>query len=208
MLFNPGCTLKGVNLMDIKNIITQTIEGLKEKASKDNSQGSEMDRNKKRAKMWVESLANNLKEAVDKDALMFYKGYEENKEQFGLTEYLHDILICTTEVAGRRENGKDLLAIKRVIWQVESELIASRDTRELLTDFNKLTLGSAQNKLFVMSHAETIGNEKLIKFFAKPASFCSGNLYLAFIPHPGVWTTSKDKAEVYEYVSHWKIIDL
>ncbi len=194
--------------MDIKNIITQTIEGLKEKASKDNSQGSEMDRNKKRAKMWVESLANNLKEAVDKDALMFYKGYEENKEQFGLTEYLHDILICTTEKLPSPGKGKELQTVKRVIWQIESELIASRDTRTLLTDFNKLTLGSAQNKLFVMSHAKNNSNKELLKFFEKPASFCSGNLYLAFIPHPGVWTTSKDKAEVYEYVSHWKTIDL
>lgn len=90
-----------------------------------------------------------------------------------------------------------LYYVKDVLWQVESEF--ARDSRQLLFDFNKLVLGSAQSKLFVMSRFHDITSQ--IDIFRPAAAACSGRIYLALVPHPDSWDGRSSGVQVLEFES-------
>ena len=69
-------------------------------------------------------------------------------------------------------------------WLVESEF--STNTRHILLDMGKLVIGTASNKLFVVSDRDD-KNEALLERLKPVARKIDGNLYLVFVPHPRIW---------------------
>ena len=87
-----------------------------------------------------------------------------------------------------------LKAIEQIVWLVESEF-QLKNSKALLIDMNKLAVGKAKNKLFVMSL--DIGsniNQWAEKMLSELTKGDDANIYLAKIPHPANWekTTSSD----------------
>ncbi len=208
--------------MDLKKIIKTAFENAREKTKdikvendvKDDVKGNN---HSIKASFWVESLALELHKYTGNDLKCFYKENKlkeekdkinsvQNKKDFLIIEYLHDILICSTEVVKSSKKKKDLDFINHVFWQVESELIHSRDGRQILLDFNKLILGSAKNKLFIASQKVGGDEADFLNFLSEPADVCSGNLYLALIPHPEQWD-DEYKIKVYEFINGWREIE-
>ena len=194
--------------MDIKIVVINSFASLQEAFPARITQSRNLgEYHSKISKMWIELLAYNLNLLAGGDSISFHKGNSNNQKIFKLNEYLHDILICILEVIKSPKQKKTLHYIKRVLWQVESELDDKRDSRGLLMDFNKLTLGSAPNKLFVFSNKQYDDNKSLLDFFSIPASYCSGNLYIAIIPHPKDLHNPEISTEVYKYSESWKLLN-
>ncbi|MCD6452983.1 MAG: hypothetical protein J7K77_01685 [Dehalococcoidales bacterium] len=87
-----------------------------------------------RVRHWVESLADQLRRyyeawpgKINPDIRVFSKDYDKNKRDFGLNEYLYDILVCRVGKVTSAKQGKELCYIRKAIWQVESEF--ALDTR-------------------------------------------------------------------------------
>lgn len=102
----------------------------------------------------------------------------------GHQEVLFDIHVCTVECAESPWQKKNIGFITGALWQVESEL--RPDTSALVSDFEKLVVGSAENKLFIAPGGPK-HIEKWIPFFARMAANCSGVVYVAFISEPKDW---------------------
>ncbi len=108
-----------------------------------------------RSSAWVEQLAHGLanhesggeKTEGKNEVRPFYRGYSKETQDFGLTEFLHDICIAQIGTVQANIHDTRLDTVKSVLWQVESEF--SSDSREAVKDFNKLVAGSGENKLFI-----------------------------------------------------------
>ena len=94
-----------------------------------------------------------------KDIRPFYRAYSNDSQDFGLTEFLHDICIARIGTVAANIHDTNLDTIKRVLWQVESEF--SSNTREAVKDFNKLVAGSGENKLFIGPYRGLIPRHRL-----------------------------------------------
>ena len=114
---------------------------------------------------------------------VFSKYDDSNRKDFKLNELLYDIVICEIGEVLSTTHRKTLYFIKEALWQVESEF--AQDSRQTLVDFNKLVLGSAQNKLFIGPKVRD--TERFITLLKPAARACSGNVYIALIPHPAKW---------------------
>lgn len=66
---------------------------------------------------------------------------------------------------------------------MESEF--ARDTGEAVADFNKLVLGSAQNKLFIGPQVHD--PQSFLNVLIPAAKSCSGSVFAALVPHPDRW---------------------
>ena len=166
-------------------------------------------RNRKRSKKWVCELAEQFRAAYGDEELhrVFWQGNEANREQFGINEFLFDVMVCSVssmESLQRRSNRLDF--IDQCHWQVESEFNRST-SRAVVVDMSKLVVGSAENKLFIASHRDT-PESGLLKLCAGIARRCSGNVYFAFVAHPDEWD-KKDAAKpvLYEWVAgYWELL--
>jgi hypothetical protein len=152
---------------------------------------------RERSKEWIKHLGTNLPELVEDGTNVhaLYKHNEASKEMFGLDELLFDILICRT--GSIDEPGRVFTYIVQALWQVESEFAKNR--RAALADFNKLVLGSGDNKLFI--GPQSPHNQKFLETLLFPARACTGNIYIAFIPHPETWDKEEYQIDV------WKLVD-
>lgn len=185
--------------MDIKKIIENSFKKAKDK---EENKPSHKNQNKTRSETWVKTLSEMLRKNYGNDVTAFNRSIEN--EEFGLNELLHDICICNTGTVKSQMHNKDLTYISDVHWQVESEF--SNDSRSALIDFNKLVLGSAENKLFVGPIVDK--KEDFIKVFEKPASACTGNIYIALIPHPRDWCKDQYSIYVWKYKNdQWEIVN-
>ncbi|TCB72665.1 hypothetical protein E0H88_00160 [Acinetobacter sp. ANC 4216] len=165
-----------------------------------------------RSKLWINYLAEQLLISLKKDRLeaeeylAFYQANNERRQLLGLNEFLFDIVIGKMTniqtASGFRNslaNDETLKAMSHAIWIVESEL-KLKDSRALLVDMNKLVLGKAKNKLFVMS----IDKQSRIEHWAEETlrqltKDDEANVYLARIPHPKDWfELNVDDIEVIE----------
>lgn len=146
--------------------------------------------NAKRSQNWVTCLRNEFDaayhEAGDKAVRAFCKACRDNKVDFGLNELLHDVCVCRVATVPSRTHNKPLMFVTDVLWQVESEFRSSGT--EAIKDFNKLILGSAQNKLFVGPLTNDPDGDLAV--LTEPAKHCTGEVYVAFIAHPKVWTSA------------------
>jgi hypothetical protein len=142
---------------------------------------------RERSKQFVESLASHLRSELDDEAdvAVLSKHNDENRARFGLNELLYDILVCRTGTTQSASGGELLTYVTRGLWAIESEF--ARDSREALFDFNKLILSSSDNQLFIGPRVE---NElEFLQPLAAAAKCCSGNVYVALVPHPADWST-------------------
>lgn len=137
------------------------------------------------SRKWVELLAAALRGGKHYGAppfCVFDRDCGLNRQEFGVSELLFDILVAeTTTVSAVR--GKELRAITRAEWIIESELDPVRSS-QVLRDLNKLVVGQARNKMLVVSR-----NQQFQTWLAKLIPQLMGNdyarIFLAEIPPPG-----------------------
>lgn len=154
------------------------------------------DVNRSRSQAWLKALAKSFSQAYEPDSeiRVFSKYDPTHRPDFGLNEYLHDILVCRVDSVPSARHRKRLFYIKTALWQVESEF--APDSRQALVDFNKLVLGSAKYKLFIGPQVDD--PEGFLKVFLSPAEACIGTVYVALLPHPQDWGKKSDHADVWK----------
>lgn len=143
--------------------------------------------NQNRSRSWVNTLAEQLQNVykAESSVTVFSKYGHSHRNDFRLNELLYDIVVCRVDEVASSTHKKKMYYIKETLWQVESEF--AHDSRQALIDFNKLVLGSAQNKLFIGPQVRK-GREQSFLNVLKPAALaCTGNVYVALVPHPAKW---------------------
>ena len=182
--------------LDVKQLLQETLQQAK---SYPDSGKTTQRINMHRSRNWVEALAEQFKKKYDGDSeiRIFSKSNDSNRKDFGLNELLHDVLVCKVDGVESSVHKKKLYLIKEVLWQVESEF--AHNTRSSLVDFNKLVLGSAKNKLFIAAQVKK-GTENLFLEVLKPAAgYCTGDVYVGMIPHPGDWADTQDDIHLWVF---------
>jgi len=185
--------------MNIKQTIQQSLmiaAGLAD------SGGSPQLIHRNRSKNFVETLASQLREEFKENESVYVlsKHYEHTRLEFGLNELLYDVLVCETDQVQSAIEKEYLTFVIRAIWEIESEF--ARNSREAFYDFNKLVLGSSENKLFV---GPQVSNEAtFINLLAEAAKYCHGNTYLALVPHPSEWKSQKLDVHCWLFNKGWQ----
>lgn len=113
-----------------------------------------------------------------------------------MNELLHDVAVCEI----RHTHEKGLAYVGAALWQVESEF--AQDSGAVLIDFSKLTLGSAQNKLFIAS--PFTDHEAQMSLLHQAAATCTGRVYLALVPHPDEWSADPAKRAGLKRIRLWQ----
>ena len=169
-----------------------------------------------RSSAWVEQLAHALanhesggEQTEGKNAVRpFYRGYSKEIQDFGLTEFLHDICIARIGTVPANIHETRLDIVKGVLWQVESEF--SSDSREAVKDFNKLVAGSGENKLFVgpylgkstQARSAAPGYREILRSVLIDVDIGRDeNWYLGIVPHPKRWKNNEA-----EEVTCWRFV--
>lgn len=169
-----------------------------------------------RSSAWVKQLAHALAnhesgraQTEGKNEIRpFYRGYSKESQNFGLTEFLHDICIARIGTVPANIRDTRLHTVTSVLWQVESEF--SSDSREAVKDFNKLVAGSGKNKLFIGPYlakstqalSAASGYRKVLRSVLIDADIRTDEKwYLGIVPHPKQW--ENDEAEE---VKCWRFV--
>ena len=155
-----------------------------------------------RSRVWVETLADHFRRHFESepDVRVFSKHNPSNQKDFGLNELLFDILVCRVGTVPSAVHKKTLYYIRDAMWQVESEF--ARDSHQALIDFNKLVLGSADNKLFIGSQVSD--NLSFLDVLSSAAKACQGNVSAALIPHPRYWRIEECRVQVWKFdIDQW-----
>src|SRR5207248_1386226 len=149
-----------------------------------------------RSRVWVDALARQFRQTIaEPDVCVFSKYDKTNRERFGLNEMLYDVCVCRAGSVTSPVHGNTLHYICKPLWQVESEF--AHDTRQTMFDFNKLVLGSAENKLCVCP--ATPRPENYLNTLADPAGCCSGTVYVGFVPNPSTWAGGSVDLRCYQF---------
>jgi hypothetical protein len=183
--------------MNIKQLIE---EAFYEVSSNLSTETDALKLHRERSKLFVEALAEGFRNHYKSDSYyVFSKHFEGNRKKFGVNELLYDILVCRGAVLNSSNRHSELTYITDSIWQVESEF--ARDSRQALYDFNKLIIGSSENKLFI---GPQVSNEVgFLDTLAKAAKHCHATTYLALLPHPKEWANEK-RVKCWVYENGWK----
>ena len=181
---------------DVKQLLQ---DALKQAQSEPDKGKTAQKINQNRSLSWVKSLAEQFKKRYegDPEIRIFDKSNYANRKDFGLNELLQDVLICRVGEVESSLHKKKLCFIKEVIWQVESEF--AHNTKSSLIDFNKLVLGSAENKLFIASHVKKGMENSFLKVLQPAASYCIGDVYVGMIPHPNNWRDVDDAIHLWVF---------
>ncbi len=156
-----------------------------------------------RSRDFVEKLAESFRHEYSGDKFRtFSKHYAGNKTEFGLNELLYDIAVCETKIMPSTRNKKTLRYVTKNIWSVESEL--ARDSHESIKDFNKLVMSNSENKLFIAPEVNKI--DDFLNTLKTPAKCCSGNVFLAIVPHPEKWDVNISVSVYQLKKDEWVII--
>jgi len=169
---------------DVKQLLQEALK----KAQSEPDAGETTQRiNSNRSRYWLKALAEQFQKRYEGDSeiRVFSKTDPSNRKDFGLNELLYDVVVCRVSEVESSVRGKKLLFIKEVLWQVESEF--AHNSRSTLVDFNKLVLGSAQNKLFIGSQGRKGKEDSLLNVLKPAARVCAGHVYVALISHPAKW---------------------
>ncbi len=169
-------------LMEIRHLVETAFGEARGRADNGKSRG-EVNRN--RSAEFVSRLATALHRECegDEQVIALSKHNADHRERFGVNELLFDITVCRTDTVASGTSGGELSFVTKGLWAVESEM--AKDKREALIDFNKLVLAGAENKLFVGPQVSDEGD--YLRVLGAAARHCSGNLFVALIPHPGEW---------------------
>ena len=166
--------------------------------------------NKARSREFVKVLAEQFRKQYQNEPniKVFSRDWAENRREFGLNELLYDITVCKTGKVNAAKRDIELSYIKEGICQVESEF--SKSSKQGLYDFNKLVLGSAPNKIFIGPRLNNdIVQQAFLDVFKSAAQACSGNIFIAMVPHPKVWADTDLGVQVYRFNSdsnRWAMI--
>ena len=179
---------------DVKRLLQ---EALKQAQSEPDTGETKQKISLNRSRSWVKALAQQFKRTYEGDSeiRVFTKSDYSHRKDFGLNEMLYDILVCRVGEVESPLHKKKLCFVKEALWQVESEL--AHNTRSCLVDFNKLVLGSAENKLFIASHGRKSAEDSLVRVLRPAADCCTGDVYVGVIPHPARWPGSGDDVHLY-----------
>lgn len=145
-----------------------------------------------RSAAWIQALTHQLHENCEmyapRDRLAaFCRADDTNRSEFRTNELLFDVLVAETRQV-RAVKGKELSALARVLWVVESELKRS-DSRDVLIDLNKLVVAKSVNKVLVVSASTPLVDwVKAVMENLLDPNEC--NVYLVTIPHPDGWCES------------------
>ena len=142
---------------------------------------------------WVEKIADGLRNEFPESEgyRVFSRGYKENKKSFLLSEYLFDVTVIKVAEMNSASGKAKLEFPEETILHVESEF-QSNDSRASIVDFGKLLMSAAENKLLILpsgGRIEAWAKQELARISDK----CTGDFYLAFVPHPREWA-DEDKA--------------
>jgi hypothetical protein len=199
--------MEGANMeINIKELVHSSFAAAKEKAKEIGEKQRRL-LHSKRSQVWVESLADHFREAFamheDNSVRVFSKYNKSNRHDFGLNELLYDVTVARVGRV-KSPHNHELLYVKEALWEVESEF--SHDSRQALTDFNKLVLGSATSKLFIGSQ-DISDLRSFMDVLVQPASACSGDVYAVFLPHPKLWDANQAEPEVFRFTTgNWEKI--
>jgi len=152
-----------------------------------------------RSRAWVAALADVFREHYqgDPDVRVLSKHDPSNPREFGLNELLYDVLVCRVGTAPAANSPATLTYVREALWQVESEF--ARDSRQAVYDLNKLVLGAAPHKLFV--GPQVSDEARFLAALLPAACCCSGEVYVALVPHPAQW----DDGEA--VVRAWRLVE-
>ena len=158
---------------------------------------------KARERSFVKRLASQLASALPGDNIRVFSDFARgNRADFGGDRLLFDIEICRIaqgETEGR--NREPFHYIAGALWQ--AEIVFSRDWRCVIQALNRLTAGSAGQKLLVAAQSADLRAS-----LAAPANSCPGQLYLALLPHPGDWDSDDAKSETWRMDGgEWQALD-
>jgi hypothetical protein len=155
--------------------------------------------NMNRSKNWVKALAEQFKKRYegDTEVRIFTKSDYSNRRDFGLNELLYDILVCRVGEVESSIHKEKLCFIKEVPWQIESEF--AHNSRSVLIDFNKLVLGSGENKLFVASKVKKGTEDSFLRVLQPAAGYCTGDVYVGMIPHPTKWVDTDNDVHLWVF---------
>ena len=179
-----------VNQHDLQKIIDKAWLAAKNQFTSGQSSG---DRNNTRSATWVIELAKRFQDKYPTvDHRVFWRQNEENKRCFLLQEFLFDVTVAQIKYVQTLQNlekPRKVPVIVRCKWIVESEFNTG-NLKEILKDASKLVVADAENKLLVISHRDKSTEAKLQNRLSCLANECSGDLFLAFVAHPGKWNDS------------------
>lgn len=165
--------------------------------------------NRKRSAQWVDELARQFQDnyKLERRHRVFWKGYEGNKEHFGVNELLFDIAVCSVSTTpSLQRHPQPLEFISACHWQVESEF-ADKNTRDVIVDMSKLVLGSAENKLIVAARRDDAGQQSVLAQCADIAACCRTNVFFLFVPHPRCWLDDPPSPLLFEWIAgDWRPI--
>lgn len=157
--------------------------------------------NRQRSQTWVSCLRSQsaaaYRRAGYEDVRALCGSCADNEREFGLKELLHDVCVCRVATVASQTHKIPLTYVREVLWQVESEL--KNDGTEAIRDFNKLILGSAQQKLFVGPISDHMDAD--LNVLLMPATCCAGEVYAAFIEHPDRWASSPRTPCLYRFIA-------
>ncbi len=179
---------------DVKQLLQ---EALQQAQSEPDTGETTQKINLNRSRYWVKALAEQFKKRYEGDSeiRVFSKTDPSHRKDFGLNELLHDVVVCRVGEVESSVRGKTLLFIKEVLWQIESEF--AHDSRKALVDFNKLVLGSGENKLFIGSQVKKGEENSFLSVLQPAARYCTGDVYVCTIPHPSNWADSDNDVHLW-----------
>ena len=158
--------------------------------------------NRQRSQEWVSALAKEFQSEYHDEEIhrVFWQRNKRNREQFGINEFLFDVMVCSvSQVESLQPRSNPLDFIDQCHWQVESEF-NRKNSRAVVVDMSKLVVGSAENKLFIASHRSSRkGERNLLNLCARIARRCGGNVYFAFVAHPAEWESNPEAPVLYEW---------
>lgn len=208
-----------MDAIELCQILRRAYSDVREPAINDSKAHAQSELSKihsARSSAWVERLAHALADNESggeqtegkSEVRPFYRGYSIETQDFGLTEFLHDICIARIGTVPANIHDARLDTVKSVLWQVESEF--SSDGREAVKDFNKLVAGSGENKLFVgpylgnstQARSAASGYREVLRSVLIDVDIRRDeNWYLGIVPHPSRW-----KCDDAEKVKCWRFV--
>ncbi len=151
-----------------------------------------------RERVFFKALAAQLEAALtDADIRVFSAYGRGNRDDFGTEHLLYDIQVCrisSSHTADRKRES--FYYIAAALWQIEIDF--SRDLRRAIFAINRLTGGAAENKLIIAAQPES-GRKTFINTLKAPVAACSGERWLALIPHPQDWDDDRQPLDIWQF---------
>jgi len=152
-----------------------------------------------RSRVWVEALADQFRKSYEGNSgVRVFSRYNFDRKEFGMDELLYDVLVCSVATTPSERRGTELFYVEDALWQVKSNF--DKNARETLFDFNKLVIGSAENKLFI--GPQVSDPEVFLDVLWAPAQHCRGNVYVALVPHPSEWDKGQADVPVWQFLDN------